>query len=102
MPKELSLQASVELAAGIPFVSDAQLESALQQTGLDAATTQAVLDVNEQSRLDGLRAALALLVPIAVIALFFTRPIPQQQPSALPESDAMVAADEPAIVPSTT
>jgi MFS family permease len=101
VPKELSLQASVELAAGIPFVSDTQLESALQQAGLDPATIQAVVDENEQSRLDGLRAALALLVLIAVIALFFTRPIPQQQPGDQPEAEAMVA-DEPAIVPSTT
>jgi hypothetical protein len=94
VPKELSLQASVELAAGIPFVSDIQLESALQQAGLDPATTQAVLDVNEQSRLDGLRAALALLTVIAVIAVFFTGPIPQLQPGAQPQ-----AAAEPAIVP---
>ena len=100
VPKELSLQASVELAAGIPFVSDIQLESALQQAGLDPATTQAVMDVNEQSRLDGLRAALALLVLIAVIALFFTRPIPRQQPSAQPAAEPIVA-DGPAIVPTT-
>jgi hypothetical protein len=100
VPKELSLQASVELAAGIPFVSDAQLESALQQAGLDPATTQAVMDVNQQSRVDGLKASLALLVLIAVIGLFFTRPIPQQQPSAQPEAETTVS-EEPVIVPST-
>ena len=100
VPKQLSLQASVELAAGIPFVSDTQLESALQQAGLDAATTQAVLDVNEKARLDGLRAALALLVLIATIALFYTRQIPQAQPSAQSEPVATVE-DEPAIVRST-
>ena len=92
------MQASFELAAGIPFVSDIQLESALQQAGLDSATTQAIVDVNAQSRLDGLRAALALLVLIAVIALFFTRPIPRQQPSAQAEAQPTIA-DGPAIVP---
>jgi len=102
VPKELSLQASVELAAGSPFVSDAQLESALQQAGLDPATTQAVLDVNEQSRLDGLRAALALLVLIAVLALFFTRPIPQRQPGDQPAADTeALVSDVPAIAPTT-
>jgi MFS family permease len=99
VPKELSLQASVELAAGIPFVSDAQLESALQQAGLDPSATQAVLEVNEQSRVDGLRAALALLVLIAVVALFFTRPIPRQQPGAQPEAETSID-DEPVVVPS--
>ena len=84
VPKELSTQASVQLAAGVPFVSDAQLEQALQQAGLDATTSAAILDANEQARLDGLRAALALLAVIAVLALFFTKRIPQQQPSAAP------------------
>ena len=82
VPKELSSQASVQLAAGVPFVSDAQLEPALKQAGLDATTSQAILDANEQARLDGLPAALALLAVIAVIALFFTKRIPQQQPGA--------------------
>ena len=35
VPKDLSSKASVELAAGVPFVSDAQLESAMQQAGID-------------------------------------------------------------------
>ena len=55
VPKDLSSKASVQLAAGVPFVSDAQLESALQEAGIDQKTTQAVLDVNEQARVDGLR-----------------------------------------------
>jgi len=58
-----------------------------------------VIDVNEQSRVDGLRAALALLVLIAVIGLFFTRAIPQQQPGGQPETEPAVG-DEPVIVPS--
>ena len=80
VPKDLSLNASVQLAAGIPFVSDAQLTTAMQQAGVDQTTIEAVVDENEQARLDGLRAALALLAIIAVIALFFTKRIPQQQP----------------------
>ena len=82
VPKDLSSKASVQLAAGVPFVSDAQLESAMQQAGIDQKTTQAVLDVNEQARLDGLRSALALLAIAGVIALFFTRRIPTRQPGA--------------------
>ena len=80
VPKGISDQATVELSAGVPFVSDAQLETALQDAGVDEQTTQAVLDVNEQARVDGLRSALALLALIGVIGLFFTKRIPEQQP----------------------
>jgi hypothetical protein len=76
-----------------------QLEASLQQAGPDPGTTHAFPDVNEQSRVDGLRAALALLVTIAVVGLFLTRAIPQQQPGAVPEAEP-TASDEPVIVPS--
>ncbi|MGZ8566703.1 MAG: MFS transporter, partial [Actinomycetota bacterium] len=80
VPEEVSSQATVELTAGVPFVSDAQLETALEDAGVDPTTSQAIVEVNEQARVDGLRSALALLAIIAVIALFFTKRIPQQQP----------------------
>ena len=84
VPKEVSSQASVQLGAGVPFVSDAQLESAMQRAGVDPTTTQAVVDVNEQARVDGLRSSLALLAIFGVIGLFFTKRIPQVQPGGLP------------------
>jgi EmrB/QacA subfamily drug resistance transporter len=87
VPKEVTSQATVELAAGVPFVSDAQLETALQDAGVDANTTQAVVDENEQARLDGLRSALAFLGLVAVVALFFTRRIPTEQPGSVTSGD---------------
>ncbi|MGZ6544522.1 MAG: MFS transporter [Actinomycetota bacterium] len=86
VPKEVSSQASVELEAGVPFVSDAQLESAMKDAGVPPKTAQAVLDANEQARIDGLRSSLALLAIIGVIGLFFTKRIPERQPSAAAES----------------
>jgi MFS family permease len=83
VPPEVVSQANVQLSSGGEFISDAQLESALQEAGVDQATTQAIVDENEQARLDGLRSALALLAIFAVIALFFTKRIPTRQPATV-------------------
>jgi len=87
VPPEVVSQANVQLSSGGEFISDAQLESALQEAGVDQATTQAIVDENEQARLDGLRSALALLALFAVVALFFTKRIPTQQPGAAAVAD---------------
>jgi MFS family permease len=76
VPPEVTSQANIQLAAGVPFVSDAQLEMALREAGVGQPTANAIVDVNEEARLDGLRSALALLVVFTVIALFFTRRVP--------------------------
>ncbi|MGE5225853.1 MAG: MFS transporter [Planctomycetaceae bacterium] len=88
VPPQVVSQANVQLAAGAPFLSDADLESAMQKAGMDEQTTQAVLEVNQQARLDGLRTALALLALLAVIALFFTRRVPTRPPGAAAAADA--------------
>ena len=48
---------------------------------MNEKTTQAVVHVNEQARVDGLRRALSLLAVISMIALLFTRRIPSRQPA---------------------
>jgi hypothetical protein len=77
---ELEQQATVQLASGIPFVSDAQIQQAAEDAGATPEVTAAVVDANEAARVAGLRAALAVLAAIGVIALFFTRRIPSIQP----------------------
>ena len=84
----MTAQANVELADGIPFISDADLENALEEAGASADVTRAVLDENEQARLDGLRTALAALALIALIGLFFASRIPTEQPGATPQRAA--------------
>jgi EmrB/QacA subfamily drug resistance transporter len=81
VPDEVVAQANVHLSSGGEFISDAQLRSGLKQAGVDEQTTQAVVDENEQARVDALRATLALLGLFALIALFFTRRIPTEQPT---------------------
>jgi EmrB/QacA subfamily drug resistance transporter len=82
VPNAVVNQANVQLAAGVPFLSDADATKALESAGVDAATTDAVLEANADARLDGLKAALAVLALGAVISLFFTGRIPASQPHA--------------------
>jgi MFS family permease len=84
VPDEVVAQANVRLSAGGEFISDVQLKSALQQAGVDEQTTQAIVDANEQARVDGLRATLAMLALFALLALFFTTRIPTEQPAGPP------------------
>ena len=83
VPDQVVEQANVKLASGGEFISDAQLEAALNEAGVPPETSQAILDTNEQARIDGLRSALALLAFFAVVALFFTRRIPTEQPGGV-------------------
>jgi EmrB/QacA subfamily drug resistance transporter len=80
VPPEVKSKASVSLESGVPFLSDAQLSTILDQAGASPAVKQAALDENASARLDALRAALAILAFAALIALFFTFRIPTSQP----------------------
>src|SRR6266487_4163513 len=82
VPKDLASTAQVELAGGIPFMSDKDLQAALDKAGVPPATADAIVDENADARIAGLRSALSLLAVIALIALFFSRRIPTKQPSA--------------------
>jgi hypothetical protein len=78
----------ISLASGIPFLSDKDLRAQLDQAGVPAKTADAIVTENADARIDGLRSSLSLLAIVALIALFATRRIPAQQPSASPASEA--------------
>jgi MFS family permease len=82
IPADVKSQASVQLASGVPFLSDAQLQEALDETGASSETAQAALDANADARIDGLKASLAVLALTGLIALFFLRRIPTTQPGS--------------------
>ena len=86
VPNDVSAQASVELASGVPFVSDAQLTQGLADAGVDPETSQAIVDENEKARLDGLKAALAILAAASVLGLFASRRIPAKPLKAPPDA----------------
>jgi predicted MFS family arabinose efflux permease len=80
IPAEAKSRAQVELAGGVAFVSDADLEAALVDAGAEPETTDAALDAYRDARIDGLRAALAILAALTIVALFFAQRIPTTQP----------------------
>jgi EmrB/QacA subfamily drug resistance transporter len=84
VPDSVKAQANVELAGGVPFISDADLQAALDQADVSEETATAALKANQQARLDGLRAALVVLAVIALLALFAARRIPTEQPGSAP------------------
>ena len=84
VPDSVKAQANIELAGGVPFLSDADLQAALDQADVSEETATAALEANQQARLDGLRAALVVLALVAVLALFAARRIPIQQPGSAP------------------
>ncbi|SDP57888.1 hypothetical protein SAMN04487981_12765 [Streptomyces sp. cf386] len=88
IPAEVKNQATTELQRDVSFLSDAQLTDALGKAGTSPEVTQAALDANAEARLDGLRAALAVLAAAAILALFFTPRIPTTQPQGDRQVDA--------------
>ena len=84
VPDDLSSKAQTTLTSGVPFISDADLEKALDDAGVPPATATAVVDENADARLDGLRASLSVLAVLAIVAMFLSRGIPTTPVGAAP------------------
>jgi MFS family permease len=84
VPGDLTSKAQTELTGGVPFISDADLERALEQAGVAPGAATAIVDENAQARLDGLRASLAVLAVLALVALVLTRSLPTRPVGAEP------------------
>ncbi len=82
IPASAKAEAGVELAGGVPFVSDADLEAALEDANVAPETTEAALDAYGDARLAGLSSALAILAVLSVLALFLAQSIPTRPAGA--------------------
>lgn len=80
VPESVKSSAEVQLAGGIPFVSDADMQAALDEAALSSSATRAALDANAEARITGLRAGLAILALLALVALFLSGRIPRAPP----------------------
>jgi MFS family permease len=88
VPEQVSTQAQVDLAGGVPFLSDDALQRALDEAGVDQTTASAVVDENSAARIDALRTSLSLLGVIALLALFAAGSLPTRPPGAETEEAA--------------
>ncbi len=88
VPDDLVSNAQVELTSGVPFISDADLEAALEDAGVTGATATAIVDENAEARLAALRASLAVLAVLALVALFLSRSLPTTATATATAADA--------------
>jgi MFS family permease len=82
VPAAVKSQASTQLSGGAPFVSDTELEAGLKKADVPPEASKAIVAENEKARLDGLRSALSVLAVLTLLALLFSRWIPEEQPAA--------------------
>jgi hypothetical protein len=79
VPEPVKTNATTQLAEGVPFVSDADLEAGLAAAGVDPALSEEILAENRAARIEGLDAAIAFLAIMALVSLFFTGYVPTTQ-----------------------
>src|SRR5438034_1537762 len=84
IPSQVKSQAHVQLAGGVPFISDADLKTALAKANASSKSTDAAVDAYSEARIAGLRSALAILALLTIVALFLAQRIPTRQPGAVP------------------
>ncbi|MBV6755329.1 MFS transporter [Rhodococcus opacus] len=77
VPPSVQEQATTELASGVPFLSDTQLDAAMKEASVPDSTAQEILAINSDARLEALQVAYAVTALLAIAALFFTGRIPR-------------------------
>ena len=84
IPSRIKTDTTVQLAGGVPFISDADLQHALDQAHVSSKTTDAAVGAYQEARISGLKAGLAILALMTLAALVFSRRIPTAQPKGVP------------------
>jgi MFS family permease len=82
VPPDVRAKADVQLAAGVPFLSDADLEAGLAEAGVTDDAASAIVEENAKARLRALRGALAVIAIVAALALLSCGGIPTRQPGS--------------------
>ncbi len=89
---DVSVQVGVAAGSNTNFVSSTQVESAAKKSGLDQATTAALVDDYEAAQLRSLKAGLLAAALLALISLGFTRELPHSRPAPQKKPGIAVAS----------
>lgn len=84
---EVAQEVSVRVSGSVDFVATDLVGRAAQDAGLDAGTTEALVDDYASSQLLALKAGLLAALALAGGALLFTRHLPSARPEPDPDSD---------------
>ena len=76
IPDRVKSDATVKLASGVPFISDDDLEAAMDEANVSRRVQDEAMTAYQDARIDGLKSSLAILGLITVLALFGARRIP--------------------------
>ncbi len=76
------LRAKAEIVTDVPFVSNQDVESILQKTKLPKEQQQALININEESRLLAARKSMFSLAIIVLLFMFGTNGLPKVSPGA--------------------
>jgi MFS family permease len=93
VPDTVASTAQVELTSGVPFVSDKDLEVALVDAHVNPSVADAIVEENADARIDGLRAALAVLGLMSLVAFVAGRRLPTVQPDDPQFAQSVGASD---------
>ena len=93
VPDRVVSEAEVQLTSGVPFLSDKDLEAALDEANVRPDVADEIVDDNAEARIDGLRAAMAVLALLAIAAVIAGRRLPTVQPSDPRFAESLVATD---------
>jgi len=85
VPDSVTSKAKTQLASGVPFISDKDLDAALKKAGVPQDQANAIADENAKARIDGLRSSLSVLALMALLAVLLTFRIPTEQPGSEPD-----------------
>jgi EmrB/QacA subfamily drug resistance transporter len=91
VPNEVKSEAEAALASGVAFISNSQLQVALDEAGASEETAAAVTQAYSDARLVALQTAMAFVAIFALIGLFFIGMIPREPPGSGKQKEELEA-----------